>query len=315
MRRKLAGRAQVRFAQGVYITHNDDRSVDEVILADATRNRTLIAEAVELARESDLIVLAIGDTEQTSREGFARNHLGDRTRLDLVGEQNELFDALRALGKPLVVCAINGRPPSWPTVVDRANAVLECWYAGQEAGTAIADALFGDVNPGAKLPVTVVRDAGQVPAFYNHKPSARRGYLFSDKSPLFVFGHGLSYTSFEIGPPQLSSPRLIAGEDLKVSVAIRNTGARAGDEVLQVYIRRPVASVTQPLLELKAFERVTLAAGESRTVELVLPGRAFALWNDRMQEVIEPGPVDILVGPNSRDLKSAALVLTGVDSG
>jgi beta-glucosidase len=309
IRARLAGKAEVLFAQGVYITHNDDRSVDEIILADPTRNRTLIAEAVEVARSADVVVLAIGDTEQTSREGFARNHLGDRTSLDLVGEQTELFNALQALGKPVVVCAINGRPPSWPDVAARANAILECWYAGQEGGTAMAEALFGDINPGAKLPVTVVRDAGQIPSFYNHKSTARRGYLFADKAPLFPFGFGLSYTTFELSAPTLSANRIAAGDALTVNVTVRNTGARAGDEVVQVYIRRVDASVTQPVLELKGFQRITLQPGEVRTVALLLAPQTFALWNAEMQEVIEPGKVDILAGPNSRHLKAAQLVI------
>ncbi len=310
VREKLAGKAEVVYAPGVFITHNDDRSANEVILADPIRNRTLIAEAVEVARGADVIVLAIGDTEQTSREGFARNHLGDRASLDLIGEQNELFNALHALGKPVVVCAINGRPPSWPVVAASAQAILECWYPGQEGGTAMADALFGDINPGAKLPVTVVRDVGQVPYFYNHKPSARRGYLFADKAPLFPFGFGLSYTTFELSAPVLSSSRIAAGEALTVSVTVRNTGQRAGDEVVQVYIRRIEASVTQPVLELKGFQRVTMQPGETQTVSMRLEPGAFALWDADMNEVIEPGKVDILAGPDSRDLKVAQLVIT-----
>jgi beta-glucosidase len=309
IRARLAGKAEVLFAQGVYITHNDDRSADEIILADPTRNRALIADAVELARGADVVVLAIGDTEQTSREGFARNHLGDRTSLELVGEQNELFHALQALGKPVIVCAINGRPPSWPEVVAKANAILECWYAGQEGGTAMAEALFGDINPGAKLPVTVVRDAGQIPFFYNHKATARRGYLFADRSPLFPFGFGLSYTRFELSAPTLSAGRIAPGEGISVRVTVRNTGARAGDEVVQVYIRRVEASVTQPVVALKGFQRVTLQPGEAQTVTLQLGAQAFSLWNADMREVIEPGKVDILAGPSSRDLKAAQLVI------
>ncbi len=310
IRARLGGQAEVVFAQGVYITHNDDRSVDEIILADPIRNRTLIADAVQVARGADVVILAIGDTEQTVREGFARNHLGDRTSLDLVGEQNELFTALRALGKPMVVCAINGRPPAWPLVSQQANAILECWYMGQEGGTAMARALFGDINPGAKLPVTVVRDAGQIPYFYNHKPSARRGYLFDDKGPLYPFGFGLSYTTFELSAPALSAGQIKAGDALTVNVTVRNTGARAGDEVVQVYIRRGEASVTQPVLELKGFQRVTLQPGETRTVTMRLEPQTFALWNAEMKEVIEAGKVDILAGPDSRDLKSAPLVIT-----
>lgn len=303
----LKGRAEVLHAQGVFITQSEDRSADEVLLADPARNRALIEEAVDVARTADVVLLAIGDTEQTSREGFARDHLGDRTALDLVGEQNALFDALHALGKPVVVCAINGRPPSWPKIASRANAVLECWYPGQEGGTAMAEALFGKINPGAKLPVTVVRDAGHVPMFYNHKPSAKRGYLFADAAPLFAFGHGLSYTEFEIGMPRLEPEVIGTGGSVEVAIDVENTGARAGDEVVQLYIRDPIASVTRPVKSLKAFQRVSLAPGERTTVRFELGPRTFAFWNAEMNEVVEPGDIEIMVGPNSVDLKHAVL--------
>ena len=307
VRAKLKGKAEVVHAQGVFITRNEDRSADEVLLADPARNRELIAQAVELAKTADIILLAIGDTEQTSREGFAKNHLGDRTSLDLLGEQNDLFAALKATGKPVVVCAINGRPPSYATVAEGANALLECWYPGQEGGTAMADILFGDVNPGAKLPVTVARDAGQIPIFYNRKPSARRGYVFEDISPLFPFGFGLSYTRFEFAPPRLSSPRIGTGGEVTVEVDVRNAGQRAGDEVVQLYVRDQTASVTRPIKELKGFERITLAPGESRTVRMTLTPAAFALWNLDMEEVVEPGLFDIMTGPDSENLQKITL--------
>ncbi|WP_206240945.1 glycoside hydrolase family 3 N-terminal domain-containing protein [Novosphingobium terrae] len=303
----LAGKAQVEFAQGVFITQSEDRSSDEVLLADPARNRDLIAEAVKLAQTSDIILLAIGDTEQTSREGFAKNHLGDRTSLDLVGEQNDLFAALKATGKPVVVCAINGRPPSYPAVAAGANALLECWYPGQEGGTAMTDILFGAVNPGAKLPVTVARNAGQIPIFYNRKPSARRGYVFEDISPLYPFGFGLSYTSFEMSKPRLSAPQIGTQGQVMVSVDVRNTGSRAGDEVVQLYIHDQVASVTRPIKELKGFERVTLAPGESREVRFTLGPDAFSLWDLNMVERVEPGRFDIMVGPDSETLQTVTL--------
>jgi beta-glucosidase len=307
LRAKLGG--AVIHAQGVFITTTEDNTVNEVTLADPVRNRTLIAEAVEAAKGADVILLALGDTELTSREGFARNHLGDRTDLDLVGEQNALFEALHALGKPIIVVAINGRPASWPTIAAKANAILECWYAGQEGGTAIADALFGDVNPGAKLPVTVVRDSGQIPFFYNHKPSARRGYLFADAAPLFPFGHGLSYTSFTVGAPALSATTIAPDGNVTISVEVANTGARAGDEVVQLYIRHLDASVTQPVLALKGFERVTLAPGERRTVRFTLGPKALRIWNVAMKEVVEPGRVEIMAGNSSVRLQSAILTI------
>jgi beta-glucosidase len=307
--RQVAPNADFVTAQGVFITTSDDRSQSDVRLSDPDRNRQLIAQAVTVARLADTIVLAIGDTEQTSREGFARTHLGDRTEIDIVGEQNELFDALRALGKPLVVCAINGRPPSWPNVVANADAVLECWYPGQEGGVAMAETLLGLTNPGAKLPVSVVRNEGQIPLFYNRKPSSRRGYLLDDAAPLFPFGHGLSYTTFEISEPRVSKARVAPDESLTVEATVRNTGGRAGDEVVQLYITRSEVSVTQPVLLLKGFERVTLAPGESRTVRFTLTPDKLAIWNREMKEVNEPGPVAVHVGNSSASLKTASFVV------
>jgi beta-glucosidase len=303
--RQAAPTADVVTAQGVFITTSDDRSVDQIELFPRERNLQLIEQAVSVARTADTIVLAIGDTEQTSREGFAKTHLGDRDNLDLVGEQNALVDALAALGKPLVVCAINGRPPSWPTVAAKADALLECWYAGQEGGTAIAEALLGKVNPGAKLPVSVVRDVGQIPLFYNHKPSARRGYLFEDAAPLFPFGHGLSYTTFEISAPRLSVTEVAADRPVQVEATVTNTGKVAGDEVVQLYITRAELSVTRPVLELKGFQRVTLRPGESRTVRFTLAPAQLAYWDRQMKEVNGPGPVAVHVGNSSANLKSA----------
>ena len=290
-------------AHGVFITTSEDRSQDLIYLADRAKNLQLIREAVEVAQTADTIILAIGDTEQTSREGFATNHLGDRTDIDILGEQNALVDALAALGKPLIVAAYNGRPPSWPNVIDKADAILECWYPGQEGGLAVAEALLGDINPGAKLPVTVVRNEGQIPYFYNHKPSARRGYLFDDKGPLFPFGHGLSYTTFDISAPRTAQRRYGVNETIRADVDVRNTGPRAGDEVVQLYITRTDVSVTRPVLELKGFERITLQPGEMRTISFEVPPEQLRIWNRQMQEVNEPGPVTLSAGGSSANLQ------------
>ncbi len=308
--RALVGdRAIIIHSQGVQITLDDDWWEDKVELADPEENRRMIAEAVEAARDADTILLFIGDTEQTSREGWADNHLGDRTSLDLVGEQNELFAALHALGKPIVSVLINGRPPSYLSVAEHSNAILETWYAGEQQGNAIADALFGRVNPGGKLPVTVARNAGQLPHVYNHKLSARRGYLFDDKSPLYPFGFGLSYSAFEIGAPVLSSPEISPGEGVVVRVPVTNTSDISGDEVVQVYLRDVVSSVTRPVKELVGFERVSVPAGETVTVDISIRPDAFAFWNRAMKRVVEPGEFTIMVGPNSRDLTPVALTV------
>jgi beta-glucosidase len=307
IRAKVGARADVVFAQGVKITANDDWWADEVQLADPQENQRLIAAAVLVARKADQIILAIGDTEQTSREGWAKTHLGDRDNLDLVGEQQALFDALHALGKPITVILINGRPASTVAISEKANALLEGWYLGEQGGNAMADVLFGDVNPGGKLPVTIPRSVGQLPMFYNAKPSARRGYLFDSVLPLYPFGYGLSYTSFEIGAPRLSDPRIGINGSVTVNVPVRNTGARAGDETVQLYVHQLVSSVTRPIKELKAFQRITLAAGESRILTFVLTPESFRLWDASMQRVVEPGTFEIMVGPNSVDLQTVQL--------
>lgn len=303
----IEGKAKLLTAQGVFITQSEDRAADEVLLGDPEKNTRLIAEAVSIASQADVILLAIGDTEQTSREAYASDHLGDRTSLDLTSQQNDLFNALHELGKPLIVCAINGRPPSWPQVAANANAILECWYPGQEGGTAMAEAIFGISNPGAKLPLTVVRDAGYIPFYYNHKPTARRGYLFADAAPLFPFGYGLSYTEFELSKPRLSSKMIKVADSVTVTVDVKNTGKRPGDEVVQLYIRDEIASVTQAVKLLKGFKRVTLQPGEKTTLSFELKPEAFTIWNHEMKEVVEPGEFTIMTGANSVDLKSVVL--------
>lgn len=310
--RALVGdRANIVHSLGVEITKGDDDWwEDEVELGDPEENRRRIAEAVEVARDADTILLFIGDTEKTSREGWAPEHLGDRTSLDLVGEQNELFAALKALGKPVVAVLVNGRPPSYPTVAEEADAILETWYAGEQQGTAIADALFGRVNPGGKMPVTTARNVGQVPNFYNYKPSARRGYLFDEVTPLYPFGYGLSYTTFELSAPTLSSTSIAAGQPVTVTTMVTNTGDMAGDEVVQVYLRDEISSVTRPVKELAGFQRVTLEPGASQRVSITIEPRSLMMWNRDMERVIEPGEFTIMVGPNSQDLQEVTLTVT-----
>jgi beta-glucosidase len=310
MKAKVGTRAKIVFAQGVKITEDDDWWGDDVKLADPAANRKLIAEAVAAARNVDQIILTLGDTEQTSREGWAESHLGDRDSLDLVGEQQELFGALKALGKPITVVLINGRPATISKIAEQANAIVEGWYLGEQGGHAMADILFGDANPGGKLPVTFPRSVGQLPVYYNHKPTARRGYLFASKEPLYPFGHGLSYSTFEMGAPQLSANRIPATGNVKVTVSVRNTSNRAGDETVQIYVRDKISSVTRSVKDLRAFERVTLAPGETKAVTFTLGREAFQMWNDKMQRVVEPGEFEIMAGANSATVKSATLTVT-----
>nr|WP_251566867.1 glycoside hydrolase family 3 N-terminal domain-containing protein [Erythrobacter sp. 3-20A1M] len=308
--RTLVGdRANIVTSPGVVVTKNDDWWADEVELGDPAENARMIAQAVETAKDADTILLFIGDTEQTSREGWGDEHLGDRSDLDLVGQQNDLFDALKALGKPVVVVLINGRPPSYPNVAANADAILEAWYAGEQQGNAIADALFGRVNPGGKLPVTVARDVGQVPVFYDAKPSARRGYLFSEVTPLYPFGYGLSYTDFTFGAPTLSNATIRPGEGVTVRVPVTNSGKMAGDEVVQVYLRDEVSSVTRPIKELAGFRRISLKPGETKQVDIAIRPDSLALWNREMKHVVEPGEFTIMVGPDSMDLQEVKLTV------
>ena len=310
IRTLVGNRANIVHSLGVEITKGDDDWwEDEVELGDPAENRRRIAEAVEVARNADTILLFIGDTEKTSREGWADEHLGDRTSLDLVGEQNELFAAMKALGKPVVTVLVNGRPPSYPQVAAQSDAILETWYAGEQQGTAIAKALFGQVNPGGKMPVTTARNVGQLPNFYNYKPSARRGYLFDEVTPLYPFGYGLSYTSFTMGAPSVSAASIAAGQGVTVRVPVTNTGAMAGDEVVQVYLRDMVSSVTRPVKELAGFQRVTLQPGETRLVEIAIEPRAFMMWNREMERVIEPGEFTLMVGPNSADVQEVMVTV------
>ena len=255
--------------------------------------------------------MVLGDNEQTSREAWADNHLGDRSSLDLIGQQDDLARAIFALGKPTVVVLLNGRPLSVNYLAQNAPALLEGWYLGQETGHGVADVLFGKVNPGGKLPVTIARSVGQLPVFYNHKPTARRGYLFDTTAPLYPFGYGLSYTSFDISAPRVATPAIAAGQAASSRGRRRQHRARAGDEVVQLYVRDDEASVTRPVLELKRFQRVTLAPGEKRTVRFELQPDDLALWNPDMKHVVEPGTFTIYSGPNSVDLKPAKLTVTG----
>ena len=307
------GHFAVDYAEGVRITQTRCWSCDEVKLVPASVNRKLIAAAVQTARKADVVVMVLGDNEQTSREAWADNHLGDRSSLDLVGQQEELARAILALHKPTVVVLLNGRPLAVNYLAEHAPALVEGWYLGQETGHAVADVLFGKVNPGGKLPVTIARSVGQLPIYYNHKPTSHRGYLFDTTQPLYPFGYGLSYTKFDISAPRVMTPSVAAGQPAQVEVDVANTGPRVGDEVVQLYVHDDEASVTRPVLELKRFQRVTLAPGEKRTVRFDLLPDDLALWNPDMKHVVEPGTFTVYAGPNSVDLKSAKLTVKGAE--
>jgi len=265
-------------------------------------------EAVDLAKASDVSIVFVGEIADMVGEAASR------ATLDLPGRQMELVQAVHAAGKPVIVVLVNGRPLSVGWIVNNAPAILESWMGGSQSGNAIADILFGDVNPGGKLPVTVPRTVGQVPIYYNHMntgrpPEAQNRYTskYYDLpwTPLFPFGYGLSYTTFKIGKPQLSAPSIPARGKLTVSVEVENTGRRAGDEVVQLYIRDVVATMTRPVKELKGFQRVSLQPGEKRRVEFVLGPEHLGFWNREMRYVVEPGEFQVMVGANSVDVLEA----------
>jgi beta-glucosidase len=259
-----------------------------------------------------VVILAIGDNEQTSREAWARNHMGDRASLDLFGRQEALLEALLATGKPVVVLLFNGRPIAINHAAQHAPAILECWYPGQAAGQAVAEVLFGDHNPGGKLPISIPRSAGHLPAFYNYKPSARRGYLLDEVSPLFAFGYGLSYTKFRFTHLRLAQKKISRRGSTQVLVEVTNTGNRAGTEVVQLYLRDCVSSVTRPVKELKGFRKIALAPGETQTVALAITPESLAFWNVAMKYVVEPGEFLVMVGSSSRDEDLQKTILTVV---
>ncbi|MCE5185246.1 MAG: glycoside hydrolase family 3 C-terminal domain-containing protein [Planctomycetaceae bacterium] len=308
--RRLAGKnVNILYHEGCKITVGGSWQEDEVTLSDPAQDRKSIAEALEVTKQADAIVLVIGGNEQTSREAWERNHMGDRADLRMVGLQDELVDQIASLGKPVITVLFNGSPLDLRNLSEKVPVILECWYLGQQSGQAVAEAIFGKLNPGGKLPVSFPRSIGHIPCYYNYKPSARRGYLFDDVSPLYAFGFGLSYTQFQFSKPRLEKASMAVGESTMVTVDITNTGDRAGDEVVQMYIRDCISSVTRPVKELKGFERITLEPGQTKTVTLDITPELLSFYNIEMKYVVEPGQFEIMVGNSSRDCDLQKVIL------
>mgnify|MGYP003133051692 FL=1 len=318
--RYLEGKAEVTFARGTRLTIDAGKAgvdsaaantrskerwnSDDIVLATAKDKRGLMDEAVKLAAGSDLALVVVGGNEQTSREGWAESHLGDRTDLQLLGDQRELVEKVLATGTPTVVLLQNGRPLAIPVLAEKAPAIMELWYLGQEAGHAVARTVFGDVNPSGKLPVTIARSVGQLPVYYNHKKTAKRGYAFSDSSPLYPFGHGLSYTDFEYGDIAVKGSPVKAGGSVTLSVKVSNTGKRAGTEVVQLYLHDKIATLTRPVQELKGFARVELKPGESRTVSFQVAANQLGFYDQELQYILEPGVFEVMIGSSSADIRA-----------
>ncbi|MCD6509728.1 MAG: beta-glucosidase BglX [Thermoprotei archaeon] len=263
-------------------------------------------EAISIAKQSDVAILVVGERGDMSGEAASRAYL------DLPGVQEDLVKAVYETGVPVVVVLMNGRPLSVKWIAEHVPAIIEAWFLGIQMGHAVADVLFGDYNPGGKLPVTFPRTVGHVPIYYNHKNTGRppdpknkytSKYIDEDYRPLFPFGHGLSYTTFSYTGLEVKPKEVEPGDIVLISFTLTNTGEREGDEVAQLYIRKPVASVTRPVKELKGFIRVTLKPGEKRKVTFKLPTEQLAFYNSEMKLVIEAGAYHVMIGSSSQDIR------------
>ena len=311
IRERVGASAKVLYAEGCKITTGKQGWAgwyeNNTQMADPKDQQASIQEAAALAKKADVALVVVGETESTNREAWSEQHLGDRDSLDLLGAQEQLIKAVVETGVPTVVLLINGRPLSINYVAAHVPAILEGWYLGQEGGTAAARVLFGDVNPSGKLPITFPRSVGQLPDYYNHKPSRNRSYIFASRAPLFPFGHGLSYTSFKFDNLKVEPAAILPGGTAKVTVDVTNTGEREGDEVPQLYIHQRVSSQTRPVLALRGFQRIHLQPGEKKSVTFTLTPFDLSIFNEQMQRVVEPGLFDIYVGPSSANTQSAPL--------
>ena len=309
---------EILYAPGCKITTGDEgqneieTDVDDfAAFVSPQTNQNMIAEAVTMARSADIILLAVGGNEHTAREAyFAGDSRGDRDDIDLFGDQNDLVEALLDLDKPTAAVLIHGRPLSPQLLAAKCPAILDAFYPGEEGGHALASILFGDVNPSGKLPVTLVRNVGQLPGFYYQQPTGHfRNYVDSDSTPLYPFGHGLSYSNFEISGPKVQQTEFSKHHNVTVTVQVKNTGDRLGQEVVQLYIRDEIASRARPIKQLRGFVKVALKPGEVRQVEFTLEPSDFGFYNADGKLLLESGRIKLMVGSNSQDLKSLTISL------
>ncbi len=322
VRDTLGDKGQVTYARGANIT-DDPRVVEYLnfldwdnpeVVQDKRTPQQMIDEAVQVARNADTLIVAVGESRGMSHEASSR------TSLMLPGSQLALLQALKATGKPLVVVLMNGRPLdlNWSKV--NADAMLETWYAGTEGGHAIADVLFGDYNPSGKLPISFPRSIGQIPTYYNQlrigrpftpgKPANYTSQYFEeDSGPLYAFGYGLSYTTFDVSKVKLSAKTMTSGATVEASVTVRNTGKREGETVVQLYLQDVAASIVRPIKELKGFQKVSLKPGESRTVQFAIDERSLKFYNAKLQYVAEPGDFNVQIGLDSQNVQQATFTL------
>lgn len=273
-------------------------------------NLKLIREAVAVAQDADVIILMLGGNDQISREAVSPASPGDLADLELLGDQNELVDNLKALNKPMAAFIFSGPPISFVHLDNTADAIVQCWYLGQETGYAVAETLFGDNNPSGKLTISIPRSSGHLPVYYYKKPSAReRGYNLDNIKPLYPFGFGLSYTSYQYSNLRISKNVITSSESVRVSVDVKNTGTRDGEEIIELYIRDKVSSVTRPVKELKDYTRVALIPGETKTISFTITPDKLKFLDMAMKEVLEAGEFTIMVGPSSEKYDTVNLAV------
>jgi beta-glucosidase len=282
----------------------------------ADPDRSGFEKAVRLASQADVAILVLGDKSGLVPDCTC-GETRDRAELGLPGVQEDLAKAVVATGKPVVVVLVNGRPLSIPWLAENASAILEAWLPGEEGGAAVAAVLFGAVNPGGKLPVSIARSSGQLPLAYNHTPSGSHSnwygdYLDLSVTPLYPFGHGLSYTTFDYSDLRISPEKAVTGSGVDISLSVKNTGKLSGDEVVQLYVCDEFAAVPRPVVELKGFHRVALRPGERRKLTFHLPVNLLAFYDPDRNLIVEAGAVQIMLGSSSADIRlRGALEIVG----
>jgi beta-glucosidase len=300
---------EIVYAEGCKLTLEGSRQA-VTQLASHEDNLKLIRDAMEIAKTADVIVLMLGGNNLISREATSADTPGDLANLELLGNQNELVDSLNTLKKPMTAFVFSGPPISFLHLDKTVPAIVQCWYLGQETGYAVAETLFGDNNPSGKLTMSIARSAGHLPVYYYAKPSARTNPYNLDKiTPLYPFGYGLSYTKYAYSNLKISKPAITAKENVIVTVDVKNTGEKAGEEIVQLYIRDKVSSLTRPIKELKDFRRIALAPGETKQVSFTITPDKLQFYDINMKEVIEPGDFDIMVGSSSQTYNTINLTV------
>lgn len=300
---------QIIYAEGCKLTQSG-ASFGPVKLTPHEENAKLIREAVAASRDADAVVLMLGGNDRISREATTPTSPGDLATLELLGDQNELVDSIMALKKPTAAFVFSGPPISFVHLSKTVPAIVQCWYLGQETGYAVAETLFGDNNPSGKLPMSIPRSVGHLPDYYFAKPTAReRPYHLDSITPLYPFGFGLSYTNYQYASLRIDKQRIGKKDSATVTIDVTNTGSRAGEEIIELYIRDEVSSVTRPIMELKDFARVALKPGESKAVSFIVSPDKLRFYDLKMKEVVEPGDFTIMVGSSSQQVQSLKLTV------